>query len=93
MVRSRIEQNWNPPPGAQAGENMIIWLRIELSRDGMLSKAPAVLDQSGSPVYQAMARTAVSAAVSGQPYTIPPQQHERCQTMILRFNPREMYGR
>jgi biopolymer transport protein ExbD len=88
-VRSRIKQYWNPPIGGQSSENTIIRLRIELSRDGMPSGAPAVLDPSYSPVQQAMADAAVRAALRGQPYSIPPQQYELCQNMILRFDPRE----
>ena len=91
-VQSRIEQNWVLPIGAQSVENTIIRLHIELNRDGTLSRPPIVLDQSMSPVYQAMARAAVSAAESGQPFIIPPQQYEQCRDMILRFNPRDMYG-
>jgi colicin import membrane protein len=91
-ILGKIEQNWILPIGAQSAENTIIRLHIELTRDGMLARPPAVLDQSASPVYQAMARAAVSAAESGQPYTIPPQQYEQCRAMTLRFNPKDMYG-
>ena len=91
-ILSRIEQNWILPIGAQSAENTIIRLHIELNREGMLARPPAVLDQSESPVYQAMARAAVSAAESGQPYAIPPQQYEQCRVMTLRFNPHDMYG-
>ncbi|MBI4725358.1 MAG: TonB C-terminal domain-containing protein [Rhodomicrobium sp.] len=91
-VQSRIEQNWILPIGAVSAENTIIRLRIELNRDGTLLRPPAVLDQSPSPAYQAMADAAVRAALSGQPYSIPPPQYEQCRDMILRFNPRDMYG-
>ncbi len=91
-VQSRIEQNWILPIGGQSAESTIIRLRIELRRDGTLLRPPAVMDQSSSPVYQAMADAAIRAAESGQPYNIPPQQYEQCRDMILRFNPRDMYG-
>jgi hypothetical protein len=91
-VQSRIEQNWILPIGGEAAETAIIRLHIELKRDGYLLRAPAVMDPSYSPVQQAMADAAVRAAESGQPYNIPPQQYEQCRDMILRFNPREMYG-
>jgi len=91
-VQSRIEQNWILPIGAQSAENIIIRLRIELRPDGTLLRPPAVLDQSPSPAYDAMAGAAIRAAESGQPYSIPPQQYEQCRDMILRFNPRDMYG-
>jgi hypothetical protein len=91
-VQSRIEQNWILPIGGQAAETAIIRLHIELKRDGYLLRAPAVMDPSYTPVQQAMADAAVRAAESGQPYSIPPQQYEQCRDMILRFNPREMYG-
>ena len=91
-VQSRIEQNWILPIGAQSAENTIIKLRIELNRDGTLLREPAVMNPAYSPEHEAMARAAVTAAIRGQPYSIPPQQYERCRDMILRFNPRDMYG-
>jgi outer membrane biosynthesis protein TonB len=91
-VQSRIEQNWILPIGGEAAETAVIRLHIELKRDGYLSRAPAVMDPAYSPVQQAMADAAVRAAESGQPYNIPPQQYEQCRDMILRFNPRDMYG-
>ncbi len=92
LVQARIEQNWDLPLGAQSGENTIVRLRIELNRDGTLSRPPTIMDSSMSPSYQAMADAAVRAALRGQPYMIPPEQYERCRDMVLRFNPREMYG-
>lgn len=92
LVQARIEQNWDLPLGAQSGENTIVRLRIELNRDGTLLRPPTIMDSSMSPSYQAMADAAVRAALRGQPYMIPPEQYERCRDMVLRFNPREMYG-
>jgi outer membrane biosynthesis protein TonB len=91
-VQSRIEQNWILPIGGAAAETAVIRLHIILKRDGFLSSPPAVMDPAYSPVQRAMADAAVRAAESGQPYSIPPQQYEQCRDMILRFNPREMYG-
>ncbi len=91
-ITRRIEQNWTVVPGTLAGENTIIRLRIKLNPDGTLATAPAVLDQLASAVSQAMAGAAVSAAIRGQPYILSPQQYEQCKTVILRFDPRRMYG-
>lgn len=91
-VQSRIERNWDLPIGQQSAETVIVRLRIELNRDGSLLRPPMVMDQSFAPGYQAMADAAVRAAIRGQPFIIPPQQYEQCRDMILRFNPREMYG-
>ncbi len=92
VVQSRIEQNWDLPPGMQSGETTIVRLRIELNRDGTLLRPPTVMDASVTPTQQAMASAAIRAAERGQPYPIPPQQYERCRDMVLRFNPRDMYG-
>ena len=92
LVQSRIEQNWDLPIGALSAETTIVRLRIELNRDGTLLRPPTVMDASISPSYQAMADAAVRAAIRGQPYLVPPQQYERCRDMVLRFNPRDMYG-
>ena len=91
-IQSRIEQAWILPIGGQSAENTVIRLHIELKRDGSLQRPPAVMDPAYSPVQQAMAEAAVRAAESAQPYNIPPQQYEQCRDMILRFNPRDMYG-
>jgi outer membrane biosynthesis protein TonB len=92
LVQSRIEQNWDLPPGMQSAETTIVRLRIELNRDGTLSRPPTVMDASVTPTQQAMASAAIRAAERGQPYPVPPQQYERCRDMVLRFNPRDMYG-
>lgn len=92
LVQSRIEQNWDLPIGALSAENTVVRLRIELNRDGTLQHPPTIMDASMSPSYQAMADAAVRAAIRGQPYRIPPDQFERCRDMVLRFNPRDMYG-
>ncbi len=92
LIQSRIEQNWDLPIGALSAETTIVRLRIELNRDGSLLRPPTVMDASMSPTYQAMADAAVRAALRGQPYLFPPEQYERCRDMILRFNPRDMYG-
>ncbi len=91
-IQSRIEQSWILPIGGQSAENTVIRLHIELRRDGTLLRPPAIMDQAYTPVQQAMADSAVRAAESAQPYNIPPQQYEQCKDMILRFNPRDMYG-
>jgi outer membrane biosynthesis protein TonB len=91
-IQSRIEQAWILPIGGRAAENTVIRLHIELRRDGTLARPPAVMDRAFTPVQQAMADSAVRAAESAQPYNIPPQQYEQCRNMILRFNPRDMYG-
>ncbi len=92
LVQSRIEQNWDLPIGALSAETTIVRLRIELNRDGTLLRPPTTMDASMSPAYQAMADAAVRAAIRGQPYLVPPEQYERCRDMVLRFNPRDMYG-
>ena len=92
LVQSRIEQNWDLPPGMQSAETTIVRLRIELNRDGTLLRPPTVMDASVTPTQQAMASAAIRAAERGQPYPVPPQQYERCRDMVLTFNPRDMYG-
>jgi len=92
LVQSRIEQNWDLPIGAKSAEATIVRLRIELNRDGTLLRPPTVMDASMSPTYQAMADAAIRAAIRGAPYLFPPEQYERCRDMVLRFNPRDMYG-
>jgi outer membrane biosynthesis protein TonB len=91
-VQSRIEQNWDLPIGALSAETTVVRLRIELNPDGTLLRPPAVMDSSTSPAYRAMADAAIRAALRGQPYILPPEQYERCRDMVLRFNPRDMYG-
>ena len=92
LVQSRIEQNWDLPIGALSADVTVVRLHIELRRDGSLERPPTVLDPSYSATYQAMADAAVRAAIRGQPYMLPPEQYERCRDMVLKFNPRDMYG-
>jgi hypothetical protein len=93
-IQRRIEENWLPPPiSGEAAGAAVIRLHIELKRDGHLLRPAAVMEPARSPAQQAIADAAVRAVEKGQPYEIPPQQYEQCRDVILRFNPRDMYGR
>ncbi len=91
-IRAGIESNWDLPAGALAAEGTVVRLHVELRRDGMLLRDPEVKNPSSAPEFRVMAEAAVRAAMRAQPFNIPPQQYEQCRDMILRFNPRDMYG-
>ncbi len=46
FIQSRIERNWDLPIGGLSAETTIVRLRIELNRDGSLSRQPTIMDSS-----------------------------------------------
>lgn len=91
-LRAKISQCWNPPVGGLGADAIKVKLRLQLSEQGALTRAPEVVNRAGSPFFQAAADAAVRAVMLCQPYQLPEKKYALWRDMILNFDPREMFG-
>ncbi|MCG8648857.1 MAG: hypothetical protein MI861_03440, partial [Pirellulales bacterium] len=91
-LRARISQCWNPPVGGLGADAIRVRLRLKLTPEGTLSERPQIVNQEGSPFFQAAADSAVRAVMLCQPYALPGTKYALWRDMILNFDPREMFG-
>lgn len=91
-LRARISQCWNPPVGGLGADAIRVKLRLRLRQDGVLSRAPEVVNRAGSPYFRAAADAAVRAVMLCQPYELPAKKYAQWRDMILNFDPKEMFG-
>jgi len=96
LVRQQIHRCWNLPAGAKDAHKMLISIRVVMNPDGHVRSA-RILDKSrmsSDPFYQAMAESARRAVLNPncQPFKLPPDKYDRWQTMLLNFDPKEMFG-
>jgi len=96
LVRQQIHRCWNLPAGAKDAHKMLISIRVVMNPDGHV-RAARVLGQqqmSSDPFYRAMAESALRAVLNPrcQPFKLPPDKYDRWQTMLLNFDPKEMFG-
>jgi outer membrane biosynthesis protein TonB len=91
VLRARIAQCWNPPPGGLGAEEILVRIRLKLNEDGTLVGYPSVTNHGGSPFFQAAADSAVRAVIQCQPYALPSEKYALWRDMILNFDPSDMY--
>jgi hypothetical protein len=91
-LRARISQCWNPPVGGLGADAIKVKLRLQLRKDGVLSREPEVVNRAGSPYFRAAADAAVRAVMLCQPYELPAKKYALWRDMILNFDPKEMFG-
>jgi colicin import membrane protein len=90
-LRARLAQLWNPPVGAKTPEELIVRVRVRLSRDGRLSAPPQVLTSGSSTLFQTARESAVRALFRGQPFDmLRPEHYEQWKDIEITFDPRDM---
>jgi colicin import membrane protein len=91
-MRARLMQLWNPPAGAQNPQELIVRIRIQLSRDGRLNGPPMVLTSGHGPLFQTARDNAIRALFMGQPFTmLSPATYELWREIEITFDPRDMF--
>ncbi len=95
LVRQQIAGCWNLPAGAKEAENLVIEIRVMMNPDGMVRQAEIQnrLKMRLDPFYRSAAESALRAVLNRkcQPFKLPPAKYERWKTMLLTFNPRDMF--
>ena len=95
LVRRQVTDCWNPPAGAKDAQNLIITIEVQVNRDGTVRSAD-IKDtyRMGDPFYRAAAESARRALFNPKctPLRLPPDRYEIWQSMIINFDPKEMFG-
>jgi len=92
LLRRQISRCWNPPIGVQGAENLIIAIRISLTRDGALSGAPEVDGTVSGVTERVAAESALRAVRRCAPYQLPPEKYDTWREIRVTFDPRQMLG-
>jgi colicin import membrane protein len=91
-LRARLTQLWNVQAGLEHPEELIVDIRIRLTRDRRLAAPPEVVSKGSSPRYRAAADAAMRAVLEAQPYDmLRPATYDQWKDMIVTFDPRQMF--
>jgi hypothetical protein len=95
-LRHQLARCWNVPSGAVDAENLIVDVRVVVRPDRTVESA-TIVDQGRygrDAFYQAAADSARRAVLNPacSPLDLPPDQYDTWKNMVVRFNPREMFG-
>jgi hypothetical protein len=91
-MRARLTQLWNVQAGTEHPEELVVEVRIRLTKDRRLAAAPEVVSRGTSPRYQAAAEAAIRAVLQGQPYNmLRDETYAQWQDIIVTFDPRQMF--
>jgi len=90
-LRARLAQLWNPPVGAKSPDELVVRVRIRLTRDGRLAAPPQVLTSGSSVLFQTARESAIRAVFRGQPFDmLLPEHYEQWKDIEVTFDPRDM---
>jgi len=91
-LRSQVSRCWNPPVGAAEAENLVVSVRIRLSRSGELEGNPEVVSGGGASMAERAAADAARRAILRcQPYNAPADKYEAWADVQFNFDPRDMF--
>ena len=92
-LQQKIRECWNPPVGVSEAQNLQVHVQIELDQSGSVSGAPQVVNRQSHPLFDVAASSAVRAVLRCQPYDrLPPEKYQSWHSIILNFDPREMFA-
>jgi len=95
-LRAQIAQCWSVPAGARDAENLIVEIRVVVNPDMTVQSARIsdVARMNSDPFYRTAAESALRAVLNPRcsPLQLPPNKYDEWRTMVLSFNPREMFG-
>jgi hypothetical protein len=88
--RGRIKQCSKLPPSLSPSDDLMIKLRILMTRDGRLAAEPMVKEGTASVKAVDLKDGAVAALSACQPYTmLPPEKYQEWKVIDLTFTPRD----
>jgi outer membrane biosynthesis protein TonB len=92
-LRHKIRECWNPPVGVMEAQGLQVHVQIELDQSGAVLGQPAVVNSSAHPLFGVAASSAVRAILRCQPYDrLPVEKYEAWRSIILNFDPVEMFS-
>jgi colicin import membrane protein len=90
-LRARLAQLWSPPIGAKSPDELVVRVRVKLSKDGRLSGPPQVLTSGTSILFQTARESAIRALFRGQPFDmLRPENYDQWKDIEITFDPRDM---
>jgi outer membrane biosynthesis protein TonB len=90
-LRQKLAGCWSIPAGAREAD-LVVKVRFELSRDGMVRGQPQVLNADASPLFAVTAQSAVSAVLDCQAYDfLPRDKYDLWKDITINFNPNQMF--
>jgi hypothetical protein len=96
IIRQKMAYCWRFDPGARNAEDLVVTMRIELTREGYLIGQPRFEDagrMANDRFYRAAAENAQRAVLECAPYTeLPASEYEIWKSIRLRFDPSQMLG-
>ena len=91
-LRARLTQLWNVQAGTEHPEELIVDIRIRLTKERRLAAPPEIMTRGTSPRFQAAADAAVRAVLQGQPYNmLRDETFAQWQDIVVTFDPRQMF--
>jgi hypothetical protein len=88
--RGRIKQCSKLPASLSPSDDLMIKLRILMTRDGRLAAEPMVKEGTASVKAVDLKNGAVAALSACQPYTmLPPEKYQEWKVIDLTFTPRD----
>jgi hypothetical protein len=91
--KMQVQKCWNAPAGVANTEKLHVVLRLSLTRDGMLTARPLLIEGSASPHGPALVESAISALSQCQPYRLlPADRYEEWKVLDLTFSPNGVSG-
>jgi len=92
-LRARLAKLWNPPVGVGNPQELVVKIRIQLTRSGKLASPPMVLTSGRGALFEAARDGAVRAIFLAQPYDmLRPENYHLWKDMEITFDPREMFS-
>ena len=93
-IQDQMRRCWRIDPGAQGAEDMVVEIRVQFNPDGSV-KDVEILDvvrmiQDG--YFRSAAENAKRAVAKCSPYSLPAAKYEVWKQVLLRFDPRHMFG-
>jgi hypothetical protein len=98
-LQAQMRECWNMPAGAPNPEQLIVYVRVFLARDGDLAQQPQLMPESRSAAARntylnAAAQAALRAVNTCAPYRgLPPDRYEQWREIVMLFDPSKMMGR
>jgi len=90
--KARLRTCWRPPADLAGVPNLKVTLRVFLTRNGTLARAPVLLAASASMSGPALVRTATTALQACQPFGLPADRYKEWKVLDLTLSPADMAG-
>lgn len=86
----KVKECWTIPPGAVEA-NIAVQIHFVMNPNGTFTATPQVTNSSSDPLFEATARSAVSAMIDCQPYDfLPKDRYDQWRDSTMIFNPNMM---